>query len=116
MRRAKTAPWALSVLLQWAILEIRTTASTRRVPAGVECDDYVDRIRMLAEITHQLSPALGLPTDRLRRRTAVRALEWQWTVAPPEARAWIAATLAAEGASITDFIDVEAAEARARAV
>lgn len=107
MRKRRTTAWALSVLLGTAVLEIRTTATTRRAFTG---EDYVARIRMLAEVVHQLSPALGLSSRRARERTAVKALEWQWTVVPPEAREWIVATLRDEGASITEFIDVDRVE------
>lgn len=107
VRRRRTAAWALSVLSGAAVLEIRTMASTRRMLPGVEGDDYVGRIRMLAEITHQLSSALGLPNERLRRKTAFKALEWQWGVAPAEARSWIVSALEREGASITEFIDID---------
>jgi hypothetical protein len=65
---------------------------------------------MLAEITHQFSPALGLSSDRLRSKTATKALEWQWGVASAEARAWIAAVLRHDGSSIAEFIDVERVE------
>ena len=107
MGRRRTAAWALSVLLGAAVLEIRTMASTRRMLPGAEGDDYVERIRMLAEVTHQLSPALGQSTERLREKTAIKALEWQWGVAPAEARSWIVSALDREGASITEFIDAD---------
>lgn len=110
MRQKRSAAWALAILLGAAVLEIRTTASMRRVLPGVEGDDYVARIRMLAEATHQFSGALSLSGERLRKKTAVKALEWQWKMAPPETRAWIAMVLASEGASITEFIDAERIE------
>lgn len=110
MGQRRGATWALATLLGAAVLEIRTTASKRSVLPGVECDDYVDRIRMLAEATHQFSGALGLSSERLREKTAVKALEWQWAVASKEARTWIAAALEHEGSSIAEFLDVERIE------
>jgi hypothetical protein len=107
MKQRRKAAWALATLLGAAVLEIRTMASTRSVLPSVNGDDYVDRIRMLAEIVHQFSPALGLSSDRLRSETAIKALEWQWGVASAEARAWIVAALKQDGSSITEFIDVE---------
>ncbi|MET9232351.1 hypothetical protein [Lentzea sp. NPDC003310] len=107
MGKRRGAAWALATLTGAAVLEIRTTASRRKVLPHVGGDDFVGRIHLLADAVHGFSGALSLPGRRERERTAVKALEWHWKVSPPEARAWIVAVLEDEGSSIGEFIDVE---------
>jgi hypothetical protein len=71
------------MLLRNALLQIRTMAYLRRDPADPTAD-YVERIRMIADVCHNL-PALG----RRRWRTDIPPFLFMWLTASEPKRAWL---------------------------
>ncbi|BCB76247.1 hypothetical protein GCM10022251_25490 [Phytohabitans flavus] len=99
------ASTAATHLLTSALLEIRMMASSREVfIAGEQPDpesafdtDAVARIHMLADTCHRLAGALATPDPAAREVALAESLSWQWSVALPEARRWMANRLAQLG-------------------
>jgi hypothetical protein len=52
-------------------------------------DNYYERIRVIADACHNLPILLGTARRRVRRRKAVRQLEYLWKTASEEQLAWL---------------------------
>ncbi|MEY9876927.1 hypothetical protein ABH931_006440 [Streptacidiphilus sp. MAP12-33] len=82
-----------------AFIEIRYLASrARRLPEELSSDDTLDRIRLLADLGHNLPvgtwprarrPARGTQDGRRERAMRERPMSWLWNTAGPEKSAWI---------------------------
>ncbi|MFD4908325.1 hypothetical protein [Kitasatospora purpeofusca] len=82
-----------------AFIEIRSLAGrARRSPEEVSSAETLDRIRLLADLGHNLPvgdaprarrPAPGKPDSRWERAMRERPMSWLWNTAGPEKRTWI---------------------------
>ncbi|MCO6004497.1 hypothetical protein NE236_05840 [Actinoallomurus purpureus] len=98
MGRTQPSPEeAIAHLLWLACIEIRHIAARGRNAATTEPEgpakNGYERIRAIADACHNLPMLLGQSRKRVRRRAAVRQLEYLWKTATDEQLAWLHAGL-----------------------
>ncbi|MFI9331118.1 hypothetical protein ACIGZJ_26710 [Kitasatospora sp. NPDC052868] len=82
-----------------AFIEIRSLAGrAQRPPEEVSSAETLDRIRLLADLGHNLPvgdaprarrPTRGKPDSRRERAMRERPMSWLWNTASPEKRTWV---------------------------
>jgi hypothetical protein len=101
---------ANTILCYKAFIHIRAIAyaskstSTHNQPSLSE-DEAFEQIRLLADICHNLPPALRPSVAGGRKHRATAAMSSLWETSNPANRAWISETLADEGIRIEDVIE-----------
>jgi hypothetical protein len=114
VRRSQTSPEEAIARLLWAAcIDIRHMAARGRnatASASTDPDDnYYERIRVIADACHNLPILLGTARRRVRRRAAVRQLEYLWKTASDEQLAWLHAKLDKIG---YDYAELDALRAK----
>ncbi|WP_433056599.1 hypothetical protein [Dactylosporangium sp. CS-033363] len=104
-----TAVRAAAAIVTRGSIEIRSlagdlagAAAHGRVPPAAELAAAAGRIRMIADILHNLAP-LARDSGLGRERGARQELVQRWGISTPDGREWIAAALAGEGPEFAGY-------------